>query len=233
MNVALPADGSIPPFLDRRKLVYTFSNLSAYKNCGHQMYRRYIVKDVPYVESPQMKEGNDGHLAFEQRVGSGKPLPVALQQWETFAAPFDGRGARVEQKLGMTDRGKATGYWDSDCWFRGRIDVALVSNETAFINDWKFGKSNYEDPFELEVGALLLKAKHPELKVIKGQYVWLKENRTSQLYDLSRFRDTWNEINRLVGLIESDRQRGEFEKKPSGLCAWCDVKDCQHWRPRK
>lgn len=217
----------LPAFLNRRKLVYTFTNLQAYRNCAHAMYRRYLKKDIPYVESPEMKWGNDVHTAFERRVGSRQPLPANMQQWEMFAAPFDSRVASVEQKLGITREGRTTGFWDHDCWFRGKVDVALVNGDKAFINDWKTGKSNYEDPFELETGALLLKARYSEITVVKGHYTWLKENRAGQVYDLSRFRDTWNEINRLVAKIEADRTSGEFEKQRSGLCGWCDVKDCE------
>jgi len=233
-----PADlESIPAFLDRRAskpLIYTFTMLSAYRNCGHAMYRRYIKKDQPYVESPQMKFGNDVHTAFEHRVGSHKPLPDNMAQWEHFAAALDGRGANVELKLAMTREGRTTGYWDSDCWFRGKIDVTLRQGERAYIRDWKTSKtgSKYEDSFELETNALLLKAKYPALQVVRGDYVWLAENRIGQSYDLSAFRVTWDEINRLVALIEADRASGEFEKKRSGLCSWCSVQDCEHWRKR-
>jgi hypothetical protein len=219
----------IPAFLDRRKLVYTFTNLQAYRNCAHAMYRRYLKKDIPYVETPEMKWGNDVHSAFEHRISSNRPLPITMQQWEKFATPYDGRAAIAEQKLGITKAGRTTGYWDSDCWFRGRVDLSILSQDRAFINDYKTGGSKYEDPFELEVGALLLKAKYPELTIIKGTYTWLKENRVGQLYDLSRFRDTWNEINRIIGKIEADN---EFEKHQSGLCGWCDVRDCEHNRKR-
>jgi PD-(D/E)XK nuclease superfamily len=226
--VNAPTDLEIPAFLDRRKLVYTFTILSTYKNCGHQMYRRFLKKDIPYVETPEMKWGNDVHSAFEYRVGSGKPLPTTMQQWETFAIPFVSRGAYVEQKLGITKEGRPTGYWDNDCWFRGKVDLSIHADSKAFINDWKTGSSKYEDPFELEVGALLLKAKYSELTLVKGTYTWLKENRIGQVYDLSRFADTWKEINRLVAKIEADRVSSEFEKYRSGLCGWCDVRDCEH-----
>lgn len=227
MTTALLTGDPILAFLDRRKIIYTYTMLAAYKNCGHQMFRRYIKKDQPYVETKEMKWGNDVHTAFEQRVGTGKPLPETMRQWEAFAAPLDGRNAVVEQKLGITWQGRATGFWDSDCWLRGKVDVAIISNDKAFLVDWKTGKSSYEDLFELEVGALLLKAKYPELTLIKGHYTWLKENRIGQAYDLSRFVGTWKEINRLVALIEADRASNEFEKKRSGLCSWCDVKDCE------
>jgi len=234
--VNLPADGSIPAFLDRRAgkpLIYTYTMLSAYKNCGHQMYRRYIKKDQPYVETPEMKWGNDVHVAFENRVGSRQSLPAGMQRWEAFAVALDGRGANTEQKLAITRTGRATGFWDSDCWFRGKLDVTVKKDDRAYIRDWKTGGSKYEDPFELECGALLLKAKYPEIEVVRGDYVWLKEDRIGQSYDLSCFEDTWNEINRLVSLIEGERAVGEFEKKRSGLCGWCSVSDCENWKPRK
>ena len=223
----------IPAFLDRRPFVGTFTNLNSYKNCPHQFFRRYLLKDQPYVESPEMKWGNDVHSAFEHRVGSRKPLPETMRQWESFAAPFDGKFPLVEQKLGVNAQGASVGFWDGSVWFRGKADLAIVKGETAYINDWKTGKSSYEDPFELATNALLLHAKHPSLKKIVGSYTWLKENRVSQMYDLSDTLSTWNEIRRLMEVIETDRKIGKFEKKRSGLCGYCSVQDCEHWKPRK
>jgi len=225
VNVAL----DIPPFLDRRPFVGTYSILSAYKNCEHQMFRRYIKKDQPFVETPEMKWGNEIHSAFEYRVGGGKPLPQSMEQWETFAKPFDGAGAVVEQKLGINANGYAVGFWDGSVWFRGKADLAIVKGETAYINDWKSGKSTYEDPFELETNAVLLHAKHPQLKKIVGSYTWLKENRISPLYDLSDTAKTWQTICRLMGEILEKRKSGEFVKTKSGLCGYCSVNDCEHW----
>lgn len=233
MNVAADYN-TLPEFLDRRKLVYTYTMLTAYKNCGYQMYRRYIKKDLPYVETPEMRWGKDVHSAFEYRVAAGKPLPESMNQWEQFAKPFDGRQAITEQKLGITKEGKPTGFWDSDCWFRGVVDLTLKAKHKAFVNDWKSGNSKFEDPFELEIGALLLKAKYPELTIVQGSYTWLKENRVSKPYNLSDFRATWITLNTLIQKVEADRQSRYFEKKQSGLCqGWCDVKDCEMWKPKK
>ena len=157
-------DLTIPAFLDRRPLVGTFTMLSTYKNCEHQAYRRYIKKDQKYVETPEMKWGNEVHAAFEYRVGSGKPLPLNMQQWEHFAQPFDGHKVQVEQKLGIAANGHSVGFWDGSVWFRGKADAAIIQDETAYLADWKTGKSSYEDPFELETNAVLLHAKFPHLK---------------------------------------------------------------------
>lgn len=227
---AIPPDNSIPPFLDRRKLIFTFTMLNSYRNCGYAMFRKYVKKDIPYIQSEAAKHGDEGHIAMERRIGSRQALPAQFQHCEKHAAAFDNRGALTELKLAMTDHGRTTGYWDSDCWFRGKADTVVLQPPKAYIRDWKFGSSKYEDPFELECNALLLKAKYPELETIRGDYCYLKEDRVGQSYDLSRFRATWDEINRLVKLIEADRTSGVFAKRRSGLCGWCDVKDCEHNR---
>lgn len=223
----------IPPFLARRPLVGTYTILNSYRNCPHQMFRRYIKKDQPFVETPEMKWGNEVHSAFEYRVGSGKPLSANMLQWDHFAAPFDGLTPLVEQKLGISAEGKCVGFWDGSVWFRGKADVAIVRDTTAYINDWKTGSSKYEDPFELETNAVLLHVKYPQLKKIIGSYTWLKENRVSQMYDLSDTRKTWGEICRLMAEILEKRKTAEFEKKKSGLCGWCSVEDCENWYQRQ
>src|SRR5262249_35412876 len=95
--------------------------------------------------------------------------------------------------------------------------------DRAYINDWKFakvGNSKYEDPFELACGALLLKAKHPNLKVIKGTYTWINENKLSQPYDLSDTAATWAEVCSVMRSIYTWRAWGELQKSHRPLCGW-------------
>lgn len=226
--------GPIPTFLDRTPLIHSFSALSCYENvCPHQYYHTYIAKTVPYVETPERKRGNDVHAAFDKRVSQGIPLPPDMLQWEPFAAPFDGKGAKTELKLAITAQGAATDYWGkTGTWLRGRVDVALVNGENAYILDWKTGGSKYESRFELDVGALLLHAANPRLTKIKGAYAWLKENRLGTVYDLSDTRHAWTKVTGIVTHIERDRKRGEFEKRPGALCGWCSVESCEHRRSR-
>ena len=228
-----PLADDIPAFLDRRPLVGTYTLLNNFKNvCEHQTYRRYVIKDQKYVETPEMAWGNKVHTAFEKRIGKGQVLPDDMRQWEHFAQPFDKFKVLVEQKWGMTEQARKTGYFDNDVFFRGKADAVVVEGEKAMINDFKTGGSKYEDPFELATNALLLKVQFPEVKKVVGRYIWLKENRAGQMYDLSDFKGTWGEIRRLMNLIAEKRKSGEWVKKKSGLCSWCSVQDCEHWRPR-
>lgn len=223
--------GPIPAVLDRTKpkpLVGSYSLLNQYTNCPHATFHKYIAKTYPYVETEAMKEGNAIHLAFENRLRIKQPLPPKYAQWEPFAAPFDAHQFKqAEEKLGIRANGSPCAFFDQDVWFRGKIDMSVCRGDKAYIIDWKSGGSKYEDPFELEIGAVLLQAKH-NVTSIKGQYAWLAENRLGQLYDLSDTNATFVKMKHLMDEIERDRARGWFEKRQSGLCGWCPCSKCEH-----
>jgi hypothetical protein len=70
------------------------------------------------------------------------------------------------------------------------IDAHIIKDDTAAVFDWKTGEER-EDPFELEIFGLLLKVHHPELKTVKGHYVWLRNLKLGEEHDLSDFAGTW------------------------------------------
>jgi PD-(D/E)XK nuclease superfamily len=233
--------GPIPAILDRTRLVYSYTNLNCYENvCPYQFYERYIKKSTPFIETEAMRYGTKVHEAMEHRIAHKKPLHPDFAQWEPFAAPFNGvltpvqtSRVRCELKLGVTSEGRACDFFDNaQVWLRGKLDVVASDVEKAYLVDWKTGNSNYEDRFELDVGALMLHAANPVLKKIVGNYVWLKENRLGELYDLSDTRHAWTKVTGIVKRIERDRQTGQFEKRPGPLCGFCDVKHCEHNKKR-
>lgn len=218
---------TLPPALDRRPIVASYSLLHCFRDiCAHQGQARYIDKTIKFVETTATKWGNEVHTAFEYRVGGQKPLPADMQQWEKYAVPFDGRQALTEQWFYVDINGKACDRFARDKFAHGKIDLTLIEGTRAYIADWKTGNSKYEDPFELEVNAVLLKAKHPQLKQIVGQYIWLKDDRISQMYDLSDVTATWNEICSIMATIYNYRAIGEFPKRKGPLCSFCQRYDC-------
>ena len=224
----------IPPFLDRRPFVGSYTILNNYKTCPHRMYRQYIAKDLgPFVETPEMKWGDDVHKAFELRLQGGKPLPQNMQQWEHFAVPLVGAGdLLVEQKFGITAEGKTCDFFAKDVWFRGKVDVVLSSANKAYLPDFKTGSSKYENDFELRTNAMLVQAKYPHLTVLKGAYVWLKEDRMGEQFDLSNTLGTWKEVQALMSDILTRKKTGDWPKEKGPLCGWCSVLDCEHHRKR-
>lgn len=228
--------GPSPAFLDRSRqkpLVGSYSLLNQYLNCPHATFHKYIGKTIPFVETPEMAWGNRVHKAFEDRVSKRIPLPDDMAHWEQFAAPFDPMWkpghAQVELKCAINIKGESTGFFSDDAWFRGKLDLSLVNNTKAYLVDYKTGNPSYEDPFELEIGAVLLDARlSPKLRAIAGQYIWLKESRLGKMYDLSDTNKTFAKMKHLMAEIEQDRARDWFEKRKSGLCGWCAVQSCEH-----
>lgn len=215
-----------------KPLVYSFTMLNTADNCLYKAFRQYVKKDIPYVESPEMKWGNEVHTAMEYRLG-GKPLPHNMIHWEPLVSVYADRKALGEMKVGVTRVGGPTGFFDKDVFLRGKIDVTLVKTQAAFIADWKTGNSKYESPFELEIQALMLRAARPTLQKIMGHYVWLKEDRIGQPYDLSDVSATWARVNNKVEVIEDCMATGEWPKNKNPLCGYCPVKDCENWYEAK
>ena len=216
------------PIQPAKPLVHSYSSLHAYDDiCPYRYYRTYVVRDIRYIETPERRKGNQTHDALAYRIG-GKPLPPDLQHLEKYAKPLDGKGAKAEGKVAINRRGKVVDYFADDVWLRGALDVTIVKPPSAFILDWKDGKSRWVKRFELDVHAVLLRAKYPQAERIHAQYCFTTEDKLSELFDCSDVRATWQQIGDIVGRIETDMQRGSFEAKPNPLCGWCDVLDCKH-----
>jgi hypothetical protein len=216
------------PFVGTYTALHTFKNI-----CEHQSYRRFVRKDIKFTPTPASEFGNAVHTAMAARLVAKTPLPPDFRQWEGFAHPFEQYHVLTEQKLAMTVEGYATRYFDANAWFRGQADLVVRQGSRAYIIDWKTGNSKYEDPFELQTNAVLIRVHHPKIERIVGSYAWLKENRMSQIYDCSDFKGTFAEIKRLMDLITEKRQTGDFIKRKSGLCGHCPVEDCENWYEAK
>lgn len=209
-----------------KPLVWNYTLLNTYEICPHQCFRRYIRKDLEFKKTPEMDWGNEVHTAFEYRLG-GRPLPPKMSQWEPFAAALDGLSAKAEVKLGITAQGKPTGFFDKDVWLRGKADVIAITGTACFLPDWKTGKPR-EQPMELAVNAMLVQASYPHLRQFTGAYVWLKENRMGVAHDVSDTNGTWAKVNNTIEEIQDCMAAGDWPKKSSPLCAWCDVADCEN-----
>lgn len=213
-------------------MIFSYTLLNTWTICPHQAARRYIVKDIPFQKTKAMEEGERVHKAMEQRIRAKRPLPQDLDRHELLVKPLDQVHVRAECKLGVTKTGRTTDFFGKDVWLRGVVDAPfLLDQNTAILLDWKTGKPR-EEPFELEIGALLLQAENPAITKLYGQYVWLQESRRGTLHNLSNTTRTWKQVHALAEDIERAEAVGNFIKTPGPLCNWCPVKSCQHNRNR-
>jgi hypothetical protein len=211
-------------------VVASYSFLSCWDVCRHRAYRQYIARDLPREKkSVKQMVGIETHEAFAARINDARLLPPHLP-YEHLVGPLVDHGAVAEKKLGMTKQGSACDFYDPEVYLRGVLDAPVVCGEHALLVDWKTGSSKYESPFELEIGALLLQSKYPQIRHIVGRYAWLKEGRLGKEHDCSNTLQTWNTVNAKMREVEAER---EFPKTRGPLCGWCPVKDCEHNRSRQ
>jgi PD-(D/E)XK nuclease superfamily len=218
---------------------WTYTLLNTLDTCQHRAFRQYILKDTPYAETDAIREGNRVHKALEERINKGISLPEDLRaQCDAFCLMLDGIGdakgvlpgltVQAEVRMGMLENGTGCDFFDRNVWGRGKADLIVRNDTTAMLYDWKTGKVR-EDPFELELQALLLKANHPSLQIIKGRFMWLRRAEVAgTAYDLSDTLRTAQKVRHALGIIEDCRAMGMWIKSPGPLCGWCNVSDCEH-----
>jgi hypothetical protein len=217
--------------------VLSYSALNAYQTCPRRFHHMYVLKDLPREEkSKEQLEGTAVHEAFKKRIRLNEPFPEKYSHYEALVQPVvtAPQIKWTEQKFGMTRDGKPCDFFADNVWLRGLVDLALVESPTAILLDWKTGKT-WEDPFELEIQALLLSTAWPDVKTVKGHYVWLRGAALGTEHDCS---DMIKTLGKVLRIEESMRRRlisGEWHPDEGPLCGWCPVtKDkCEHKRERR
>lgn len=212
-----------------KPFVWSATNLRDADNCLRAFEHKHILKDIPFEETVATRWGSKVHTAMEARLRAGLPLPEGMETYEQFIPPKTGLRGLIEFKMGMKADGSACGFFDEGVWGRGKMDFGLINADakTAAIVDWKTGKVR-EDPDELEIFAVLLKAKYPDLETITGWYVWLKETRMGKVHDLSDTNGKLANIKFRVEKIHHAMQMQAFEPRQSGLCGFCPVRTCEY-----
>lgn len=212
-------------------MIYSHSGLSCFSICPRQFHHRYILKDVPKVETEAMRIGTKVHKELEDYVRDGTELPEDLTRSLGALVPFvlslrEEEDVSVELELAIDMDGKPVDFHAADAWFRGKADVVIRDGKYAVLADWKTGKVR-EDPTELGRHAFLVRARFSEVEVITGFYVWLKEGSVGNVYKLSP-ESALRQARMLVSRIE----RSSFPPTPGPLCPWCNVTSCEYWRER-
>jgi len=207
--------------------------LKTFDNCPHKGFRMYIVKDLPKGEpSEAMRLGQDVHKALAAFISRGRPLPEEYRKYEALASPFSKLKPLAEAPLAMDRLGQPCGFFDDCVYVRGYGDVVVIRDRSAAIFDWKTGRKD-EDPAELKLHAMMLKAANPDLTQVTGHFVWLKNLDSSmpclgKKHDCSDFGGTWQNLECQMDEIETMLIREHFPKQPNPLCGWCPVLDCEH-----
>jgi len=134
-----------------------------------------------------------------------------------------------EIKMGLTENLEACDFYASDVWFRGIADLVILDGEVATVVDYKTGKSaKYADKGQLELMALALMARYPEIKKVRAALLFVVCNDlvkdTYMEYDKSKLWEKWLDK---YGRMETAAKEDMWNAKPNGLCKrYCPIIEC-------
>jgi len=219
-----------------KPFAWSYSALSRYENCPKQYYEINVAKSVKdeYGDSEAGAEGNEIHAALFKRVVRGNPLPLPYRHFEAIAAQFAATAGEKhgELKLALNRDFQPTDFFASDVYVRVIIDLLIVRGTHAIVIDWKTGKvkPNFT---QLSMSAAVLSQFMPELETFDVAFVWLKhKNLSPEKHTKHSLKAVWADLIPRATRIELALKTTDFPAKPSGLCSYCPVTACPHWKSR-
>lgn len=211
---------------------------SAYKTFDQCPKQYHEVKVLKRYQSDQNTAalifGRDVHKAIEDHLKDGTELAPNYKKFHKFVDRIKGLPGNlyVEYPMGLREDGTACDFYAEDVWWRGIPDVLVVNEGTAWVGDWKTGKSaRYADTDQLELLALATFAMFPQVNKVKGALMFIVANdvvkKTFYRKDLPIIMSRWiGNVSRINAAMES----GIWNARNSPLCKFCPVRDCDYYR---
>lgn len=223
---------------------WSFSRYKNYIACPKRHYEVDIAKRYKEDKTPALLWGDQVHAAFKERLGTNKPFPEDMREFEKPAAEFLGYPGKllVEHKFAITRGFTPTGYFDNDVWLRVNCDAAKINPPWAAAWDWKTGNLPHKkdapevEGVQLGLTAAVIFAHYPDVNVVSSDYRWLKEGTEVKTrsgytrYGLEN-KKLWSTVMPHVQKMEHSFVTKDYPPKPSGLCKnYCPVQSCPFWK---
>jgi len=218
---------------------WSYSSITLFEQCPKKYYHLRVAKDIKEPESEAMNYGKDLHLAAEEHIRDGKPLPekyAFIQEMLDKLKAIDGEKL-CEFKLGvkLTKEGHILpcDFFDKDVWWRGIADLIILDreNQEARVIDYKTGKSaKYADTKQLKLLAGAVFTHFPEIKIIKAGLLFVVSKEFIRDEYQCFFRTAFFEqFKPLVQQLEACHNNGVWNPKRNFSCKkWCSVTSCPH-----
>jgi RecB family exonuclease len=216
---------------------WSYSSIKTFEQCPKKYYHLRVAKDVEDEPGEAAEYGTAVHLAAEEFIRDGKPIPEKF----AFIRPVVEQLSALpgekypELKLGMREDGTPCGFSDEAVWWRGIADLLVIDGQRAWCVDYKTGKSaRYADTKQLDLLASAVFAHYPQVDKVKSALVFVVSGelvtKTHRASERSTYMSVFDEQ---LDQLEAAMDSGIFNPKASGLCSYCPVVDCAHWKPRR
>ena len=216
------------------KYTWSYSSLDLFKQCPQKYYRLRVLKDVKDPPAEHLNYGLAVHKAAEDYIGKGVPIPekyIAILKTSLDRLNAMEGEKHCELRLGLTQGLEPCGFFDPDVWWRGVADLIIIKDDSAYVVDYKTGKSSkYADTKQLELLSLAVFKHFPQVKKIKGGLLFVVANDLIKAnYEQDKAGVYWTKWLEDTGRLEAAITNDVWNAKPNFTCRqYCPVHDCQH-----
>ena len=214
---------------------WSFSSLEQFRNCPRSYHAQRVAKTVKQEPTEHTIWGEYVHKQFEEYQRDGKPLPEDVSEHHDYMNRLRQQPgiADYEKRIALDVRLQPCEFFDPSVWFRGVIDYVNIDDNRATIVDYKTGKPHTKFQ-QLTLFAIHTFIANPQVEIADVRYYWTKTGQeTRRVLARDNMALLWKEF------IPDLRQYAEafkldvWQPRPSGLCGWCPVRDCEFWRERR
>lgn len=216
---------------------WSYSSIKTFEQCPKKYFHLRVAKDVKDEPGEAADYGTAVHLAAEEFIRDGKPIPEKF----AYIRPVVERLAALpgdklaELKLGIRKDYSPCGFFDKDVWWRGIADLLVIDGHRAWCVDYKTGKSaRYADTKQLDLLAGAVFSHFPEVTKIKSSLIYVVSGelipKTHVITERSQYLSVFDQQ---IDQLDAAMENGVWNAKTSGLCPYCPVVSCEHWRPRR
>lgn len=215
------------------KYTWSYSSMSTFKQCPRKYHRIKVVKDIKESETEATLYGTEVHKAAEEYIRDGTPIPAKFEFIKPYLDILNNiEGAKLcEYRMGLTKELDPCEFFAENVWWRGVADLLVIKGDTAFLIDYKTGKSaKYADTKQLEMLSMAVFRHFPEVKNVKAGLLFVvsKEFVESE-YNVEQQRDSWLTIFGDIHMLEACYENDVWNPKPNFSCSkYCPVLDCEH-----
>ena len=214
------------------KVTWSHSSLKDYEGCARRYHAVKILKLYPFQETEATRYGTQLHLAAEEYVRDGKPLPP---QFEFIKGTLDALLAKpgrklAEQKMALDEKLNPVGWFDKTVWVRGIADLLILDDDnlTAWVVDYKTGNNKYPDRDQLKLMSLMVFRHYPHIREVKSALLFVvKEDMVKHNMSIEEADAEWWKYRERVGRIGACMEADVWNPNRTPLCGWCPVKSCE------
>lgn len=213
------------------KKSWSFSALKTFETCPRKYHAEKVLKLYPFEETEQTIYGNKVHLAAEEYIRDGKPLPKGMEQFKPALdalnkIPGD---KHCELKMALTADRKVADFRAKDVWVRGIADLVIVNGDKARVVDYKTGSAKYPDKKQLELMALMVFEHFPEVTKVKAALAFLLHDVVVKGdYTRDEADKLWEKWVQRTDILDRAFEHDNWPPNPNGLCRkWCPVESCE------